>query len=108
MKNFKFFADKNEELDEKMIHFHFELTIGGSQIFDVPNDFDTEGMTGIDLYNRLIEEFPSENQSIFQINMREIENPFSEMDITDIDFWLIEESYVDDNDIEYWFPLYLE
>lgn len=108
MRNFRFFAGHIEEEDKKMIHIHFELTVGGSQIFDVPKDFDTEGMPAIDLYNRLIEEFPSENQSIFQINMREEDNPFTEMDITDIDFSLIEESHVDDNDIEYWIPLNLE
>lgn len=108
MTNFKFLRGQKEDEEpvQKIIMFHFDLLVNISQVFDVPEDFDLGDLSGEELYQRLITDFPSENRSIYHNINGPLDDAIEGIEVLEIDF--IEEGRYDEDDNLQWRVLNLD
>ena len=66
MPNFKFLIKNQNNQEGKNIIVEFELIVDAAQIFEVPFDYNIEGMDAVEAYEKLINDFPDQNISILE------------------------------------------
>ena len=94
MPNFKFLIKNQNNQEDKNIIVEFELIVDAAQIFEVPFDYNIEGMDAVEAYEKLINDFPDQNNSIIEDPVDGIDH-FHKVDLSYIgDFT---EHYKDEN-----------
>ncbi len=94
MSNFKFFLKNQSHQEDKVIIVEFELIVQASHLFEVPFDYDINGMNAEEAYEQLINDFPDQNNSIIEDPVDGIDH-FHDVDLSYIgDFT---EHYKDEN-----------
>jgi hypothetical protein len=66
MPNFKFLIKNQNNQEDKKIIVEFELIVDAAQIFEVPFNYNIEGMDAVEAYEKLINDFPDQNTSILE------------------------------------------